>query len=352
MSDLSFLLLYLVLAFIITLVAIPPYIRLLVRFRLGKQIRQEALVGKADKFYELHKAKTGTPSMGGGVILLVIFALVAASVLVWLAEPWLRESFGIHFRYSLWNRNETYLALFTLFTMGIVGAVDDYLNVREIGRTKGLSARFKMVLLMGFAALGAWWFTEKLGHTSVALPIMGSIYLGWLYVPLFMLVVVGMANSVNITDGLDGLAGGLLLFNYAVYAFIAYSHGLFILSALCMIIVGTLVAFLWFNIKPAHFYMGDVGSLSLGATLAVIALMTDTLAALCVTALIFGLELLSVIIQITSKKLRQGKKVFAIAPFHHHLEYIGWKEETIVMRFWLIGVVLSVLGLVVALALR
>jgi phospho-N-acetylmuramoyl-pentapeptide-transferase len=153
-----------------------------------------------------------------------------------------------------------------------------------------------------------------------------------------------MANSVNITDGLDGLAGGLLLFNYSLYAFICYNQNLTILAALCLIISGTLIAFLWFNIKPAAFYMGDVGSLSLGATLAIMAMMTDTLIVLLITGALFWLELLSVIIQMLSKRFRNGKKVFRIAPFHHHLEAIGWKEENIVMRFWLIGIVLAALG--------
>ena len=152
-----------------------------------------------------------------------------------------------------------------------------------------------------------------------------------------------MANSVNITDGLDGLAGGLLLFNYAVYAFICYDQSLSILAALCLIICGSLIGFLWFNIKPAEFYMGDVGSLSLGATLAIMAMMTDTLAVLLVTSAVFWLEMLSVVVQIVSKKFRNGKKVFRIAPFHHHLEAIGWSEENIVMRFWLIGMILAVL---------
>lgn len=165
----------------------------------------------------------------------------------------------------------------------------------------------------------------------------------------FVFVVVSMANAVNITDGLDGLAGGLLLFNYTVYAFLCYSRGLMILSALCLIIVGGLIAFLWFNIKPAKFYMGDVGALALGANLAIIAFMTNTILVLIIISAIYILEILSTTLQITSKKLRGGKKIFKIAPFHHHLEACGWKEETVVMRFWLIGMVLSAVGLVVGL---
>jgi phospho-N-acetylmuramoyl-pentapeptide-transferase len=156
-----------------------------------------------------------------------------------------------------------------------------------------------------------------------------------------------MANSVNITDGLDGLAGWMLVMCYSVYAFICYDSGLFILTGLCLIIIGALISFLWFNIKPAQFYMGDVGSLSLGATLAILALMTDTLIVLWILSLLFLFEAFSSFIQVLSKKLRQGKKIFLIAPFHHHLEAKGWHEETIVMRFWLIEMILSVIALVI-----
>lgn len=173
------------------------------------------------------------------------------------------------------------------------------------------------------------------------IPFFGTVGVSWLYIPIFILVIVGTANSVNITDGLDGLAGGLLLFNYILYSFISYQHGLFLLSTLCMVISGALVSFLWFNIKPAKFYMGDLGSLSLGATLAVIAMMTNTLFVLLITGSIFFFETISVILQLGSKKLRNGKKIFRIAPFHHHLEAIGWSEETIVFRFWLIGIILA-----------
>ncbi|HRI35957.1 MAG TPA: hypothetical protein PK765_02585 [bacterium] len=213
-----------------------------------------------------------------------------------------------------------------------------------------MPARVKMVMLSLFAGAGAYWFYAKLGFSGVHVPFLGIVEIGYLYIPLFILVIVSMANAVNFTDGLDGLAGGLLLFDYAVYAFIAYDRQMLILSAFCMLVVGTLMAFLWFNIKPARFYMGDVGSLSLGATLGVIAMMTDTLVILLIISGIFILEILSVIIQITSKKLRNGKKVFRIAPYHHHLEAIGWPEETVVMRLWLIGMVLASVGLVVYLA--
>jgi phospho-N-acetylmuramoyl-pentapeptide-transferase len=202
----------------------------------------------------------------------------------------------------------------------------------------------KTILLVIFGSLGAYWFFAKLGFSSIHIPFFGMVDLGYAYIPLFVLILYSGANSVNITDGLDGLAGGLLLFQYAAYGFITYSMGLYILSAFCLIIAGALMAFLWFNIHPARVFMGDVGSLSLGATLAVIAMMTDTLLGFIVMSGIFIFETLSVIIQLVSKKFRNGKKVFRIAPFHHHLEAIGWHEVTVVMRLWLIGMVLAVVG--------
>ena len=282
--------------------------------------------------------------MWGGVILITVAILVILSIFLqaFSKELW------FDLNYSLLNRKETYLALFTLFAVWAIGLVDDYLNIREIGRTKGLSARVKLILLFLFSALGAYWFYFKLGYTDITVPFLGNISLGILYIPLFVLIIATMANSVNITDGLDGLAGGLLLFNYALYAFITYDQGLNILSALCLIICGSLIGFLWWNIKPAKFIMWDIGSLSLGATLAIMAMMTDTLIVLLITSAPFWLELISVIIQITSKKCRKGKKVFRIAPFHHHLEAIGWDEETIVMKFWLVGMILTVVWAVVS----
>jgi phospho-N-acetylmuramoyl-pentapeptide-transferase len=164
--------------------------------------------------------------------------------------------------------------------------------------------------------------------------------------------MISMANAVNITDGLDGLAGWLLLFNYAVYAYICYSRWLLILAAICLLVVGTLIAFLWYNIKPAQFYMWDVGALALWAGLAVLAMMTNTLVVLLIISAIYILEILSSLIQVLSKKFRNWKKIFRIAPFHHHLEAIGWKEESVVMRFWLIGMVLSTIGLIVNIFLK
>lgn len=153
---------------------------------------------------------------------------------------------------------------------------------------------------------------------------------------------------MNITDGLDGLAGGLLFFQFIAYGIITYSLSLYILSAFCFIIGGILLAFLWYNVYPAKVFMGDTASLSFGATLAVIAMMTDTIVPFLVMSSIFIFETISVILQLGSKKLRKGKKIFRIAPFHHHLEAIGWDEQTIVMRLWLLGMITSIIGVILA----
>ncbi len=327
----------------------PFGIRLFIRLWLGKNIRSEWLIWKAVEFAELHAKKRGTPTMGGVIIITIILIVIWISVLAQYFGKNLSEIFEVSFKYSLWNRNETYIAIFTLVSVGIIGMIDDYLNIMEIGRTKWLPAKVKMLLLIGFAFVWAYWFYDKLGYSSITIPFYGHIELWIFYIALFILILVSTANSVNITDGLDGLAGGLLLFQFLAYGAITYIQGLFILSAFCLIIVGVLMGFLWFNIHPAKIFMWDTGSLALGATLAVIAMMTDTLFAFIVMSSIFIGETLSVIIQMTSKKFRNGKKIFRIAPFHHHLEAIGWDEETIVMRLWLVGMILTIAGTIIAL---
>ena len=297
MSNLIFILGSLVLAFFITFLMMNWGICLFQKWGLGKKIRSEGLVGKATEFAKMHQVKSGTPTMGWIFILVTMTLLIGISLMIHRIEPMMESYFGWWLSHTLWNRQETYIPIFTLMSVGLVGLLDDYLNIREIGRTKWLSARLKMAFLIVFALVGAYWFYFKLGFTEIHIPIFGSVHISYFYIPLFILIFISAANSVNITDGLDGLAGGLLLFQFVAYGFITYSRWLFILSAFCLIIAGALMAFLWFNIHPARIFMGDIGSLSLGATLAVIATMTDTLLAFVVMSSIFILETVSVIIQ-------------------------------------------------------
>jgi phospho-N-acetylmuramoyl-pentapeptide-transferase len=325
------------LAFIISLTLTPWFTKQLIKFKIGKQIRENAISGeKSSLFSALHAKKSGTPTMGG----LLIWGTIVVVVIISMILKELN-----FFNHSLFNRNETWIPLFTLVSCGILGAVDDYLNVKEIGKTKGISAKLKLLWLFIFSAAGAWWFYSKLGYSSISIPVPGieALELGIWYIPVFILVIISTANAVNFTDGLDGLASGLLILAFSSFGILAYTQGLLILSALCAVIVGAVVAFLWFNVPPAKFYMGDTGSLALGATLGVIAMLTDQTLILPIIGFIFVIETLSVIIQLSSKKFL-GRKVFKIAPIHHHFEQTGWKEWTIVMRFWIIGAIMGAFG--------
>lgn len=326
--------------FLIALFFAEPLLNILQKFKIGKNIRDIASDGKAATLYhDLHQKKTGTPTMGG--ILIWGSALITISISRFL-------SYIGFFEHSLLNRKETYLPIFTLVVVALLGALDDLFNVKGIGKSKGINIKPKFFTLTVFALLGALWFYFKLGYNQIHLPGVGDFTIGLWYIPLFVFIITASANAVNITDGLDGLAGGLIIIAFGAFSALSYAHGLFILSAFCALISGTALAFLWFNVPPAKFYMGDTGSLSLGASLGVIAMLTNSVAILPFIAFIFVVETLSVIIQLTSKKLR-GKKIFHIAPIHHHFEFIGWQESQVVMRFWIVGGIMATIGLILGL---
>jgi phospho-N-acetylmuramoyl-pentapeptide-transferase len=230
---------------------------------------------------------------------------------------------------------------------GLIGLFDDIINVRGIGGgIAGMRAKMKSLLLLIIALIGGWWFYSKLGVDSIHIPFFDAWHLGWLIIPLFVIVIFSTANAVNITDGLDGLAGGLATIAFAAYALIALIERKYGLSGFCMTVVGALLSYTWFNIYPARFFMGDVGSFALGTALGVVAMLTDTVLLLPIIGLVFVIETGSVAIQITSKKLRNGKKIFISTPIHHHFEAIGWPETKITMRFWVIGEVAAFIGLI------
>lgn len=332
---------YSTLSFVLFMVFTPVFYKKLLHYKIGKNLREETADGmKATIFNMLHKKKAGTPTMGGVLIWLCILVTILVSRFL---------SYTGVIEHSLLARGQVYLPLLTLLAMGVLGAVDDWYNIRGIGKAKGIDVTPKFFLLFLFAALGAFWFYYKLGYSSIHIPRLGDFEIGVWYIPLFILVIVSTSNAVNITDGLDGLAGGLLILSFASFGAIAYAKGLVILSAFCGVSCGAIAAFLWFNVPKALFYMGDTGSLSLGATLGVIAMMINSLAVLPIIGFVFVLETLSVIIQITSKKLRNGKKVFAIAPIHHHFEHMGWGEAKVVMRLWIVGSFCAIIGLIIGL---
>jgi phospho-N-acetylmuramoyl-pentapeptide-transferase len=230
---------------------------------------------------------------------------------------------------------------------GAIGLADDILNIKSSGGIAGMRAKVKILLYSAVALIGGWWFYRKLGVNSIQLPIIHTWHIGWAVVILFWFVVLATANAVNITDGLDGLAGGLLSSSFGVYSLIALVEGKYALAAFCLTVVGALLSYTWFNVYPARFFMGDVGAFALGTALGIIAMQTNTVYVLPIVGAVYVVETGSVIINRLSRKFRHGKKVFLSSPIHHHFEALGWPETKVTMRFWILGQVAGVLGLVV-----
>lgn len=322
-------------AFVVAMLGTPFLSNALYRYRFAKSIRTQGV----PVFASLHKKKEGTPT-GGGILVWATMAFLAFGLLFTAA---LTQSPLLEF-FSFLSRSETLLPLVALIVAAVIGLIDDYWDVRRISPFGGgLRMRHRLLLYVAVAAVGAWWFYVKLGWDQIHVPALGDFTIGFWYVPLFILVVVSTAFSVNEADGLDGLAGGILLFCYGAFAAIAFARGLHDLAAFCAVIIGALLAFLWFNVYPARFFMGDTGSMSLGVTLGIIAMLTNSALVLPVIAAPLVVESLSVIIQTVSKKLR-GKKIFLSAPIHHHFEARGWPETKVTMRFWILAAVSATLG--------
>ncbi len=334
-------LLYSLFAFGLVLSLTPWFLAFLRKHKVGKQLRVETIDGRDPTiFQQLHQHKFGTPTMGG--LLMWVGILITVGFSRFLAYTGVVE-------HSLLQRGQVYLPLFVLVSMGILGAVDDYLNIKGVGKKRGLEALPKILSLLFIALIAALWFYYKLGYDSIAVPYVGSYSLGIWYIPVFVFIIVATANAVNFTDGLDGLAGGLLAIAFGAFGLLAYVEGLSLLAAFCGVCVGAIAAFLWFNVPPASFFMGDTGSMALGGALGVIAMMTDHVFALPLIGFVFVIETLSVIIQLTSKKLRGGKKIFRSAPIHHHFEALGWGESKVTMRFWIVGSFAALFGVLLGL---
>lgn len=324
-------------AFLIAMVLTPLLIRFLYKYRLGKQIRTEG----APIFSEMHKKKEGTPTMGG--ILVWLTALILALLFYFLSMTF----DGIWERLNFLSRPQTLLPLGVLVASAVVGMADDLFGIFRIGpKGGGLKMRHRLLVYAAIAMVGAWWFYFKLDWNVLFIPFLGNFIVGWWYIPIFIFIIVATAFSLNETDGLDGLAGGASLTAFASFGVIAFFQGRFDLAAFCAVIVGALVAFLWFNVFPARFFMGDTGSMSLGVTLGVIAMLTNSLFLLPFIGFVMVLESSSVILQVLSKKLR-GKKIFLSTPIHHHFEAKGWPETQITMRFWILGGITAVIGLII-----
>lgn len=318
----------------------PLLTHFLYKYKLGKNIRND---GSTPLFSKLHAHKSGTPTMGGILIWVTVLVFALLFSLTGFISP------DLYKKFNFLSRSETLLPLGALVLTALMGLFDDWIDIRGKGKkgSGGLSVSYRLVVYAIIALVGALWFYYKLGWDVFHVPFLGSYQLGWSYILIFMVVIIATAHSTNITDGLDGLAGGVLLTSFMSYGVIAFALHKYDLAVFCGVIVGALLAFLWFNIMPARFYMGDTGAMSLGVTLGIIAMLTNSALILPIIGSIFVIESLSVIIQVLSKKFRNGKKVFLSAPIHHHFEAKGWSEAKIVMRFWVIAGVSATVGLVI-----
>ncbi|HEX9270355.1 MAG TPA: phospho-N-acetylmuramoyl-pentapeptide-transferase [Candidatus Limnocylindria bacterium] len=314
-------------AFLLGLILGAPYIELLRRLRMGKRIRLEGP--------ESHLAKQGTPTLGG---LLVIIVVVTLAVLVFALLPDPQRGDYVA---------QTIVPVGALVAVGVLGFIDDYVNIVY---GVGIRGRHKLAWQLIVAIVAALYIQRHFAITAVFIPLVGDLEIGaQAFVALAIVAIIGTSNGVNLADGLDGLAGGTLVFAFLSFAFIAAARGFPWLVVLCAAIVGALLAFLWFNVHPAEFILGDVGALSLGATLATVALTTGFILLLPVAGVIFVVENLSVILQVGSFRLR-GKRVFRMAPIHHHFELIGWPEQKVTIRFWLIGALAGIVAAILAFA--
>lgn len=320
------------LGFVFSMILTPAYTYLAYRYKFWKRQRTTSTTGEnLEVFTKLHaeKFKRNIPTMAGiiGVVVITVTTLL----------------------FNL-DRGETWLPLAALLGGAFVGLLDDIINIREknIG-VAGLRSSLKFVMIITLSLGLGWFFYSKLGYNQVQIPFVGEFVLGWLIVPLFALAVTSTGNAVNISDGLDGLAGGLLSSSFGAFGIIALLQGEFMLAGFCFTVIGALLSYLWFNIYPARFFMGDVGSFAFGTSLGVVAMMTDALFLLPIIGVLFVVEAGSSLIQITSKRLFH-RKVFISAPIHHHLEAVGWPETKITMRFWVMSSVAAFLGVMLALA--
>ena len=295
-------------------------------------------------FNELHKDKeVGTPRMGGIVIWV---SVLLVTLLFWLISLIWPDYDKLNFL----SRNQTWLPLFTLVVGAVVGLIDDWRQVKaEVDvKNAGLPFSRRLLIVVVLGLIGGYWFYFKLGMIAIAIPFLGSLTIGWLIIPLFILVMLALFAS-GVIDGLDGLSGGVMAIIFASYTVIAFFQSQFDLATFCGAVTGGLLAFLWFNIPPARFYMSETGILGLTTALTVVVFLTDSVTTLPIIALPLVATVLSNVIQLTSKKLRHGKKVFLVAPLHHHFEALGWPAYKVVMRYWVIGIIFAIVGLIITL---
>jgi phospho-N-acetylmuramoyl-pentapeptide-transferase len=336
------------LAFIVGIAIAPILTHYLYKYKAWKKSPGKiALDGsEAVEFNKLHKEnERKTPRMGG---VLIWGSVVITTLLVWTIS----KIFGgeVTEKLDYLSRNQTWIPFFALIIGSVVGFVNDFFDVtRPDGQ--GLRLRHRLIVVSAVSSFVAWWFYEKLDVTSLGVPFNGDLEVGWFIIPFFILVSLALYAS-GVIDGIDGLSGGVFATIFTAYAGIAFYQQQIDLAAFSAVIAGATLAFLWFNIPPARFYMTETGTMGLTLTLAIIAFMTDSLGGgigisiLPIIAFPLFITVLSNILQVLSKKFR-GKKLFIVAPIHHHFEAKGWPGYKVTMRFWIIGIIFALFGMII-----
>jgi len=338
-------------AFFLGLSFTPIATHFFYKYKMWKKYSRSAITTTSSDFSKIHneKAELKTPRIGG----IIIWISVLATVIIFYFISILFPSTGSS-EINFLSRNQTFIPLFTLIAGSLIGLLDDLIQIYGTGKfaRDDKSWRKWKAFLVGFLSLliGIWFF-YKLGMTSIHIPFMGEMYLGILIIPFFIIVALATFSG-GVIDGIDGLSGGVLASIFAAYSTIAYANSQIDLAAFSAVITGAILAFLWFNIPPARFYMGETGIMGLTITLATLAFLTNTVLILPIVALPLVVTSLSVILQLASKKLRGGKKIFKLTPIHHHFEAIGWSSYKVTMRFWILSVVFAIIGIILAIISR
>ena len=337
-----------VLSFLFGIALTPTLSAFMYKHKLWRRVSRSKVNTEAmsDEFKKVHNetGEKSTPRVGGVLVWLSIICTIVFVYFLAILFP--NE---VTTKLNFFSRNQTILPLAALLFASLVGLADDLLQIFGKGlafTSDGISRKMRILVVLLIGAVGAWWFFFKLGVLSIYVPFFGEYNLGLWFVPFFMFVVLGTFSG-SVIDGIDGLAAGVMTSAYASYMIIAFSQHQVDLAAFCAVVIGGLLAFLWFNIPPARFYLGETGMLGLTVTLAIIAFLTREVLILPIIAFPLFITSISSSVQMISKKYF-NKKVFKIAPLHHHFEAIGWPSYKVTMRYWVLSVILGLFGTIIA----